>query len=173
MVLSSLTPPEGTDPGNHQAGHSVERARVVSVQRGHAQQPTTVWVEAFQQTTCGSCSAKHACGQGVLQRWFARRQRHYPVRCDAEQAGLLAVGQWVEVAVPEGALSRASVLAYLVPLFGMLSAAILAEFLALADLAVAACAALGLGGGMLLARRLALPSERSALEPRLLRLAHA
>lgn len=156
-----------------QSGLAIERARVVSVQRGEGGDDSTVWVEAFERNTCGQCSARDACGQGVLQRWFSRRQRHFPVRCEASQASLLAVGQWVEIAIPEGALGRAAMLAYLVPLFSLLAAAMLAEQFALPDLQVAASAALGFFGGVLLARRLAdrRGSGAAALEPRLLGLA--
>ncbi|MGB5326283.1 MAG: SoxR reducing system RseC family protein [Pseudomonadales bacterium] len=169
MNISSITPQQKMP---RDAGTAIERARVVWVQRGKGSDDSTVWVEAFQRSTCGACNARDACGQGVLQRWFARRQRHYPVRCAASQAGLLSVGQWVEIAVPEGALSRAALLAYLLPLAGMLLAAILAEQIGLADLLVALCGGFGLYAGVLCSRRLALPRRGAAeLEPRLLRLA--
>lgn len=165
MSPSSLYPPQL--PGRKQE-LAVERARVVSVQRSAEGGDSTVWVEAFQQSSCGKCQAQESCGHGVLQRWFARRHKQYPVRCGASEASLLAVGQWVEIGIPEGTLGRAAMLAYIMPLLGMLVAALLAEQLAFADWQVALCGAAGLCGGMLLARKLATPDGESALEPRLL-----
>ena len=137
--------------GDEQA-MTIERARVVSVQRGDVTEYSTVWVEAFQRSTCGDCSASDACGQGVLGRWFARKQRHYSVRCNASQASLLTVGQWVEIGIPDGVLVRAAVLAYLLPVAGMLFAAIAATWFSWVDWVVALCGLLGLYAGFVVGR---------------------
>lgn len=153
---------------------SVEKARVVSVQRCVTDSTCIVWVEAFQRSTCGECVARDGCGQGVLGRWFARKQRHYSVRCDMREAELLTVGQWVEVAIPEGALARVAMLAYLLPLAGLLAGAIVGAMLALADWLVALGSALGFYAGFKLAQHAAGRSSwRHAAEPVLLGLASA
>lgn len=88
-----------------------------------------LWVETLVSSSCSSCSAKATCGHSILGRWFERKRQCIPVMCRNGEAGLLAVGQWVEVGVPENILLRASLLAYLLPLFGLLlGAVIFAQF---------------------------------------------
>ena len=83
-----------------------------------------LWVETLVSSSCSSCSAKATCGHSILGRWFERKRQCIPVMCRNGEAGLLAVGQWVEVGVPENILLRASLLAYLLPLFGLLLGAV-------------------------------------------------
>ena len=126
------------------------------MQRDTGQGYSRVWVEAFRRATCGDCAAQDSCGQGVLGRWFARKQRQYSVHCDPERASLLAVGQWVEIAIPDGALVKAALLAYFTPIAGLLTAALVGESMALPDWAVALCGAAGFYAGFSFARSLAI-----------------
>lgn len=126
MSVSHQTPEEATA---NNADMSVERARVVSVQRGAIGGRDLLWVEAFQRSTCGSCTAREVCGQGVLSRWFARKARHYSVVCEAGEASLLTVGQWVEIAVPNGIVVRVSLLVYILPLLFLITGAGLSGYL--------------------------------------------
>jgi len=111
----------------------LELARVVAIptKRASAASSSTVsekevlWVETLVRTSCSDCSVKSTCGHSVLSRWFARKRQCIPVACKQGEASLLAVGQWVEVGVPEQLVLRASFLAYLVPLFGLLLGALL------------------------------------------------
>lgn len=149
------------------AGATRESARVVAVELGDKNQPPRLWVEVFAQSTCGSCSASSTCGQGVLQRWFARKSRCYPVACERSDVELLAVGQWVEVEIPEGTLTRASLLLFVLPLLAMLVGAALGDALFGHELAV------GLGGlaaffaGLWLVRRLESRDFFALSQPRL------
>ncbi|MDA7687472.1 SoxR reducing system RseC family protein [Pseudomonadales bacterium] len=133
-------------------GMTIERACVVSVEQTSTPGQSLVWLEAFRRSTCGDCAAQDTCGQGVLGRWFARKQRYYNVRCPTTRAGLLTVGQWVEVGIPDGVLVRAALLAYLFPIAGLLLAAVVADWLLLADWVVACLGLLGLGAGLLIGR---------------------
>jgi sigma-E factor negative regulatory protein RseC len=76
-------------------GMTVEKARVISVEPSANGGNGALWVETFQQSTCGSCEAKGACGQGVLGRWLSRGTHCIRVLCDKGQADFFTVGQWV------------------------------------------------------------------------------
>lgn len=106
-------------------GMTVEKARVISIEPSSAADNGALWVEVFQQSTCGSCEAKGACGQGVLSRWLSRGSHSIRVLCDKGQADFFTVGQWVDIAVPDGVVLKASLIAYLLPLFSLIGGAIL------------------------------------------------
>ncbi len=40
-----------------------------------------VWVATQRKTTCGSCSAKAACGQGLLNSLSADKKNHTHLKC--------------------------------------------------------------------------------------------
>ncbi len=125
---SSLRKHEGKVSGptesNSAAGMTVEKARVISVEPSANNGNGALWVETFQQSTCGSCEAKGACGQGVLGRWLSRGTHCIRVLCDKGQADFFTVGQWVEIGVPDGVVLKASLMAYLLPLLSMITVAI-------------------------------------------------
>jgi sigma-E factor negative regulatory protein RseC len=107
------------------AGMTIEKARVISVEPSVNGDNGALWVETFQQSTCGSCEAKGACGQGVLGRWLSRGTHCIRVLCDKGQADFFTAGQWVEIAVPDGVVLKASLMAYLLPLLSMMTVAIM------------------------------------------------
>lgn len=132
-----------------------ERARVVAVQpQVPGKTGMLVWVEAFHRSTCGDCAASDTCGQGVLGRWFQRKARCYPVTCDTSVAPLLTVGQWVDIAVPNGTLVKASLLVFIAPLIMMIIAAVIADALFTADSLVLLGGVLGFISGFLIIRRI-------------------
>ena len=131
-----------------------ERARVVAVQLEDNRKTARVWVEAFAKSTCGDCNASDTCGQGVLSRWFERKARCYAVECDRDQAALLNVGRWVEVEIPEGVLSKASMLVFMLPLLCMLAGAALLNALYGHELGVALGGAFAFWLGLLLVKKL-------------------
>lgn len=108
-------------------GMTVEKARVIAVEPATGLEHGALWVETFQQSTCGSCEVKGACGQGVLGKWLGRGSHCIRVLCDKGQADLFAVGQWVEIGVPDGVVLKASLMMYILPLFGLLAGAIAFE----------------------------------------------
>lgn len=153
---------------------SVERARVIAVEQSDGGDQCALWVETFQQSTCGSCEAKASCGQGVLGRWLGRGTHCVRVLCEKGQAELFTVGQWVEIAVPDGLVVRASLLMYIIPLLAMILGAALAQSVVAGGGDFAAIVG-GLGGfalsllGIRLYERSVLNSR--ANQPRLLGLA--
>lgn len=118
----------------HSESLLVERARVVAIDTSSISSVNAIWVETFQQSSCGSCASKDTCGQGVLNRWFGRRSHSYRVLCDAEQLAQCSIGQWVEITVPQGVIVQAALLAYIVPLIVMCLFSVVAEAIFATDL---------------------------------------
>ncbi len=127
-------------------GMTVEKARVIAVDADSGADNCALWVETFQQSTCGSCEAKGTCGQGVLGRWLGRGTHCIRVLCDKGQADLFSVGQWVEIGVPDGVVLKASIMMYILPLFGLIAGAIAFDSANSSDL----MAIIGAAGGFVL-----------------------
>lgn len=97
-----------------------ERAVVLSVSAGTAR------VQAIRRGACGSCSARGACGTSLLDRFLGRR----PLELELEDTIGLLSGDEVVIGIPEEALLMSAFLAYIVPLLGMIGAALIAARLA-------------------------------------------
>lgn len=80
-------------------------------------------VEFVRQAACGSCSAKTACGSGVLGQLFGRR-RHRVWIASAIEA---KAGDHVVVGIREGEFVATSLMAYLLPLLTLFAGAMVAE----------------------------------------------
>ncbi len=91
-----------------------EQAIVVSSEAGIAE------VEIVRRSTCGACSARSGCGVSLLDRVLGRR----PQRLLLVDKLSVRPGDEVIVGIPEGALLKAAVAAYMVPLIGLLAGAI-------------------------------------------------
>ena len=138
-----------------------EQGRVVALE------PGAVWVETLRKSTCSSCSANAACGQGLMDRLGVGRQRGY-VRALSQMQ--LAVGDTVIIGVREDLLVRSSLLVYLLPLLGLFAAALLANGLGLSEPLVILCGLLGLSVTWLMVRwRAARVAENTFLQPVVLR----
>ncbi|MDM9653117.1 SoxR reducing system RseC family protein [Pseudomonas wenzhouensis] len=138
-----------------------EQGRVVALESG------AVWVETLRKSTCSSCSANAACGQGLMDRLGVGRQRGYVRALTQAQ---LAVGDTVIIGVREDLLVRSSILVYLLPLLGLFAAALLAEGLMLPESLVIVAGQSGLLLSWLLVRwRAARVAENPALQPVVLR----
>lgn len=101
-----------------------EQGRVVAVESG------AVWVETLRKSTCSSCSVKAGCGQGLLDQLGAIGRRGYVRALSNLQ---LNVGDTIIIGVREDLLVRGSLLVYLLPLFGLFAAAVLAEQVGLSE----------------------------------------
>jgi sigma-E factor negative regulatory protein RseC len=138
-----------------------EQGRVVALE------PGAVWVETLRKSTCSSCSANAACGQGVMDRLGVGRQRGY-VRALSQMR--LAVGDTVIIGVREDLLVRSSLLVYLLPLLGLFAAALVADGLGLSEPLVIFCGLLGLSATWLMVRwHAARVAENPFLQPVVLR----
>ncbi|MBI5936584.1 MAG: SoxR reducing system RseC family protein [Betaproteobacteria bacterium] len=117
------------------------RVRIVAMDYGIA------WVEPSEQSGCGACQAKSACGVSGLGKYFSRRQQTVPVMCKTAAK----VGDELLVAVDEAELIKAGVLVYLLPMIlAVLGASLMAG---LGDAAAVAGMALGIVVGLVIARR--------------------
>ena len=103
-----------------------------------------VWVATQRKSTCGSCSAKAACGQGLLNSLSADKKPH---RINVRTDLLLREGDQVTLAVSEQSLIRSAFLVYILPLLLMFVAALVADALHLSEPWIIFAAALGFLGG--------------------------
>jgi sigma-E factor negative regulatory protein RseC len=135
-----------------------ETATVMRVDGGLA------WVAPLpRDSACGRCSARAGCGTSVLGKL-------------SPGVGLLEVdnpldvrqGEQVVIGIPDRVLVRASLLAYLVPLVGLVGAALMAAGWGLGEGSRALAALAGLAAGLLLTRRLSL-GMHARYRPSLLR----
>ncbi|MEA1051696.1 SoxR reducing system RseC family protein [Lamprobacter modestohalophilus] len=134
-----------------------EQGIVVAIEAGIAE------VEIVRRSTCGACSARSGCGVSLLDRVLGRR----PQRLLLADKLKVRPGDEVIVGIPEGALLKAAVVAYMVPLFGLLAGAILGDLPrldgALDQGLPLLTGALGFGAGLLVTH---LYSRRLAVDPR-------
>lgn len=120
-----------------------EQATVLRVEAGIA------LLSSRQRSACDSCRAQPGCGQAVLAR-LMRREDAVPALLPSALQGEIKKGSEVTVAIPMHTVVLGSLLIYLLPVFGLLVAAILATAAGAAESIVAASAAVGLvlGGGL-------------------------
>ena len=87
-----------------------ETATVVALEEG------SIWVETRRQGSCQTCSANKACGQGLMSRMLPGREHYVRALIGREQREGLAIGDLVEIVVPDEVILRASLVVYMVPL---------------------------------------------------------
>ncbi|MDD5030028.1 MAG: SoxR reducing system RseC family protein [Rhodoferax sp.] len=130
-------------------------ARVVAVDGAQ------VWLVAEQPAACGSCATRSACGASHTTKaaasWRAPRALG-----QGQTQTLLALGDTVHVGVDRTALTRATLVAYTLPMLAMLLAASASQ--SAGDGVAIAAALAGLLTGVALARLLA-RRWRNALQP--------
>jgi sigma-E factor negative regulatory protein RseC len=151
--------------------HTVEGiARVVRVDGD------TAWFEPEQTTSCGHCASSAACGAGSSASVgsgsgigsIARRIEFR--RFALDNANDLHIGDRVVVGVNDRSLIKASLTAYVIPLFTSLSAGGFVQGAYGSDLLTMAAMVTGLFGGLLIARIVARTLTcRGELAPRFLR----
>lgn len=80
-----------------------------------AVEPGAIWVETVRASTCGACKAKAGCGHHLInqQQSGQRARLRVPV---SPSAAVYQVGDMVSLALPEGALMRAALWVYALPL---------------------------------------------------------
>ena len=140
-------------------------AHVVAVEGNMA------WLVPDQGSSCGGCASAEACGsKGIGTKASRLEARRFQLANDAG----LRVGERVVVGIRENALLRASLVAYVIPLFTLLTAGALAQWAAGSDsitmIAMIAGLAVGFGLMRIGAGRLLMRGE---LAPRFLRRAGA
>lgn len=81
-----------------------------------------VWVQAIQQSACGSCQAQKGCGHSLLAK-VGQKQITIPV---ARNGIDVAANDQVIIGVPEQAILRSSLIMYGIPLMLMMAVAMFA-----------------------------------------------
>lgn len=100
---------------------------------------TGLWVETIRQSTCGSCSAKKACGHSLINSISDGKRSYIRVLPGKLSASDCRIDDNVRISIPEEVLLRGSFVAYIVPLLGMLLGALAGlELLPMGDDASAA-----------------------------------
>lgn len=123
----------------------------------------TVWVATQRKTTCGSCTARATCGQGLLTVLSADKKPHLiQVRSDLP----VRKGDQVILGIAEETLVRSAFLVYMLPLFAMFAVALSTQALNISEPWIIFSAVLGFLAGILWVR---LYSERyidaAAMQP--------
>ena len=108
-----------------------------------------VWVATQRKTTCGSCSAKAACGQGLLNSLSADKQ---PQMVKVKSDLRLREGDQVTLGISEQSLVRTAFLVYMLPLTFMFIAALTVNTLHVSEPCIIFAGALGFISGALLVR---------------------
>ena len=112
-----------------------------------------LWVETLKQSTCGTCAAQKGCGQSLWAKLglSSRRQTAIPrsLAGDESIVSSLVVGDTVTLAIEDNAVVKASLIAYLLPLVGLLFAVWVGSLLALTEPAVIGLSLIGLALGFL------------------------
>ncbi len=80
-------------------------------------------VETQQRAACGSCQSAGSCSTSVLSGLFKRHDNEMRVLNTLD----VYPGDWVIIGVQERALVKLSLLAYLMPLIGLIAGAIFAD----------------------------------------------
>ena len=115
----------------------LETGRIVAVE------PQGFWVETIQRSACGSCQAQKSCGHSMLAK-FGASASYLWVLLDGRDASRYQVGNEVQIGVPEEVIANGSLFVYMVPLFAMLAATLIAHQQLLSDGLSALCALIGL-----------------------------
>ena len=101
-----------------------------------------VFVEAVDQSTCGSCAASSGCGTKLIVSAFGRKSA--PLQMMNDFGGV--VGDRLEVGISQATLLKLSALMYLVPLVGLIVGTV---FGTLADLGDGYLLICGLSGALI------------------------
>jgi sigma-E factor negative regulatory protein RseC len=115
---------------------STAQARVVAID------DHSVQLSVAEQSACGGCRSKSACGVGTT--------RDLPV--DEETRQRLRIGDQVEVSMPTTLTLSLALMLYLPPVAGFIGGMLLAGALDSGDSAMLCCAVMGLIGGFALTR---------------------
>ena len=125
-----------------------------------------VEIELQRESACGACELNRGCGTGALGRLLGRRSRPLVIETRED----LKPGDRLELTLSERALVRASLLAYGLPLLGMLAAGLCGAALGAADHWVALLAVAGFYLGFRFAAGRTSALEQKALIPYIVRI---
>ncbi|MDH4273601.1 MAG: SoxR reducing system RseC family protein [Gammaproteobacteria bacterium] len=109
-----------------------------------AREGARVWVEFQRQTSCGQCAVNGSCGTGVIGKVLGRRINRMVINSTLDTQ----VGEQVVVGIKEDTLLTSAMVAYGVPLIGLLSAPLLLTLVAAPVHELWSALAILFGGGL-------------------------
>jgi sigma-E factor negative regulatory protein RseC len=125
-----------------------------------------VWVEAVARSSCSQCSTS-SCSTSVISKLFGVKRNLLQM----ENTLHAKAGDQVVIGIPDSVLVKASLWAYMAPLFGMVMAALMAQSQGLSDGEQGVVAVIGLLTGLIIVGRLTRATkQRSTFDPLLLRI---
>ncbi|MGL4545124.1 MAG: SoxR reducing system RseC family protein [Plesiomonas sp.] len=133
-----------------------ERVTVVGYQDGVA----TVMCQ--QKSGCSGCANASGCGMSSLDKISSGKMHTLELHSDVA----LTVGQQVDIGISETSLVRSAFTLYFIPLLGLVLSTLIASHYLTQEWAIMLMAALGTGGGFLVARNMAQrASQQKAYQP--------
>ena len=117
-------------------------ARVVSAENG------TILVEPHNESGCGGCKSRSACGVSGLGKYFSGNRKAIKVQCDAS----VRAGDELHLSMSESDMLKSGLLAYLLPSVLALVGAGVGSSLGLGDAGAVLGAVVGVAVGLLLGR---------------------
>lgn len=109
-----------------------------------------VTISTQLKSGCSGCQQQNHCGAGLLSKAFPQRRGEFSLRTRQR----FAVGEQVELQLPEAALARFSLAMYLLPLLALVAGAALGQALwPQSEGPAIALAALGMASSFYLLRR--------------------
>jgi sigma-E factor negative regulatory protein RseC len=81
-----------------------------------------LWVETIQKSACEACVAEKGCGQKFLSK-LAGKTTSIRVLLNNQPQQKFSIGQSVTIGIPEDVIVLASLLVYLLPIFGAVAGA--------------------------------------------------
>jgi len=113
------------------------------------------YLQAERKSTCSSCSVSSGCGTASLASLFSDKGVELRIENDFDAK----TGERIVIGLGDNALLLASVLAYMVPLAGLILGAVAASGLGYGEGISAIAGISGLGIGFLVAQRLRGPRQ--------------
>lgn len=98
----------------------LETGRIVSIEA------EGVWVETIRQSACGSCKAEKGCGQRLLNKWDGHTAYIW-VLLDGRDPAHYALGEEIQIGIPEDVIAKGSLLVYWVPVVSLVAVTALAH----------------------------------------------
>jgi sigma-E factor negative regulatory protein RseC len=95
-----------------------ETGRVVAIEAD------ALWVETIRRSTCGGCAAQKGCGHALLDRGSDRHRGRIRILPGARSVCEFTIDDQVQFDIADATILRGSLIAYGLPLFGLLAGAL-------------------------------------------------
>jgi len=104
------------------------------------------WVNTANKLSCSSCQVESTCGNGMLEKYLAGKVFVSKIKNDLNAQ----IGDRVEIAIPVASVTRASLIAYTVPLMALIFGALLGQYLFNSEGRTIVMSVLGLFAGLII-----------------------